>query len=99
MEQQIIILSADAYNMKLEDGTTKSGCSVHYIPSLNPCCNDTGKSYGYKPVKESLPYEFIDKIAAVGGCPCTAKVSFVIRMISNKQVLKINECNIEGKVK
>lgn len=99
MEQEIIILSANAYSMKLDDGSTRTGCSINYINGLEPICNDTGKSYGYKPVKESLPYEFIDKVAAAGGCPCRAKVKMVIRMSGANQVLKISECEIIGKVK
>ncbi len=99
MEQEVIILSADAYNMKLEDGTEKTGTSIHYIAGLEQCCNDTGKSYGYKPVKESLEYDFINQIAQAGGCPIKAKVSFVIRMSGGKQLLKIGKCELLGKVK
>jgi len=98
MEQEIIILSADAYNMKLDDGTTKTGTSINYIQGLTPVCNETEKSYGYKPVKESLPYEFISNIAMHGGCPCRAKVSLVIRMVGGKQVLKIGSCEILGPI-
>lgn len=100
MEQRIIILSADAWSMTDEKtNETRTGCSIQYIPSLNPVCNEDNKSYGYKPVKESLPKEFINKIAAHGGCPCEADVTFVIRMQSGKQVLKINECELIGKNK
>ena len=93
MKSKILILSADTWKMVDEKtGEIRTGCTINYIPSLDKVCNDTAKSYGYKPVKESLPEEFIDKIAAVGGCPCDAEATFVIRMVSGKQVLKISEC-------
>lgn len=98
MEQNIIILSADCWKMTDEKtGEIREGCSIHYIPSLEKCCNEEGKSYGYKPVKESLPVEFINQIKAVGGCPCDAKASFVIRLMSGNQVLKIGQCEVLGK--
>lgn len=95
MEQKIVILSADTWKMVDEKtGDTRTGCTIFYVPDLAPICNESGKSYGYKPVKETMPYEFIDKIVAAGGCPCEAKVSFVIRMVGGNQVLKINTCEI-----
>lgn len=98
MEQNILILSADSWQMTDEKtGELRTGCSIQYIPGLEKVCNETNKSYGYKPVKESLPQEFIHQVAAAGGCPCDAKVTFVIRMQSGKQVLKINTCEIVGK--
>lgn len=98
MEQNIVILSADTWQMADEKtGELRKGCSIHYIPSLVKCCNEEGKSYGYKPVKESLPIEFIHQIEAAGGCPCDAKVTFVIRMQSGNQVLKIGQCEILSK--
>lgn len=94
MEQEIIILSADAYNMKLEDGTERTGTSIFYVNGLEPVTNESGRSYGYKPVKESLPYEFIQDIISAGGCPVKAKVTFQIRPVSGKQVLKISTCKL-----
>ena len=96
MKSNILILSADTWKMVDEkSGEVRTGCSITYIPSLNKVCNEENKSYGYKPVKESLPEEFINDIAAAGGCPCSAKATFVIRMSSGKQVLKIGECVIK----
>ena len=96
MKSKILILSADVWSMTDEKtGELRTGCSINYVPSLDRVCNEDKKSYGYKPIKESLPVEFIDKIAAVGGCPCDAEVTFVIRMVSGKQVLKINECVVK----
>lgn len=67
--------------MQLEDGSRKEGTSIFYVSGIEPIVNETGRSYGYKPVKESMPAEFIDDIAASGGCPIKAKASFVIRMV------------------
>lgn len=93
MKQRIIILSADAWTMVDEKtGEVRKGTSIHYVPALEPICNETDKSYGYKPVKESLEYDFIHQIAEVGGCPCNADVTFVIRQQGGKQLLKIGEC-------
>jgi len=99
MEQEIIILSANAYSMELENGETKKGTSIFYIQGLEPKCNDTGKSYGYTPVKESLPYDFINDVMAVGGCPCSATVSFVLRVVGGKQLLKIGTIELSKGVK
>lgn len=96
MKSNIIILSADTWKMVDEKtGDVKTGCTINYIPTLEKICNEENKSYGYKPVKESLPEDFIHKIAAVGGCPCDAEASFVIRLVSGKQVLKISECIVK----
>ena len=98
MEQKIIILSADAWQMADEKtGEVREGCSIQYIPSLERICNETNKSYGYKPVKESLPKDFINKIAEYGGCPCDATVTFVIRQQGGKQMLKIGDCVLGNK--
>ena len=98
MEQDIIILSADSWALTDEaTAEVKKGCAIWYIPGLAPVTNETGKSYGYKPIKESLPVEFIKEIEAAGGCPCNAKVKLVVRMISGKQVLKISECIVQKK--
>lgn len=95
MEQDIIILSADYYNMKLEDGSHREGTSIFYVGGIEPVVNETGRSYGYKPVKESMPAEFINEIAQAGGCPIKARATFVIRMAGGKQVLKIASCNFQ----
>lgn len=95
MEQEIFILSADYYNMKLDDGSHKEGTSIFYVSGIEPIVNETARSYGYKPVKESMPAEFIDEIAAAGGCPIKAKATFVIRMVGGKQVLKISSCSFQ----
>lgn len=96
MKSNILILSADTWKMVDENtGEVRTGCTINYVPSLDKVCNTEGKSYGYKPVKESLPEEFINEIAASGGCPCNAEATFVIRLISGKQVLKIGECIIK----
>lgn len=98
MEQNIVILSADTWQIVDEKtGEVRKGCSIHHIPSLQKVCNESGKSYGYKPAKESLPYEFIHQIEAAGGCPCDAKATFVIRMQSGSQVLRISQCEVLGK--
>ncbi len=99
MEQEIIILSADYYNMQLEDGSHREGTSINYVSGIEPIVNETGRSYGYKPVKESMPAEFINEIAAVGGCPVKAKATFVIRMSGGKQVLKISSCKFQNSTK
>ena len=39
--------------------------------------------------------EFIKEIAAAGGCPIDAKVTFQIRMQSGKQILKIATCQLK----
>ena len=96
MEQNIVILSADLWSMVDEKtGEQRTGTSIFYVPNLDKVTNETGKSYGYKPVKESLPAEFIKEIAAAGGCPIDAKVTFQIRMQSGKQVLKIASCQLK----
>lgn len=96
MKSEIYILSADTWNMVDEKtGDLRTGCTIFYVPSLDKVCNEVNKSYGYKPVKESLPEDFIQKIVAAGGCPCVAEATFVIRLVSGKQVLKISECSIK----
>ena len=91
MEQRIIILSVDRYNMTTDDGKTMKGCTMFYYPSDNLNPTDYGEdSLGNKPTKESMPYEFFEE-AKLHGIPCTAKVSYVMRPKNGNIVLKVDK--------
>lgn len=92
MEQEVIILSADAWSMVDEKtGELRSGVSCFYIPvkDLKPLKN-SDTSFGVKPLKASMPPEFIKEIEGTG-CPVQAKALYVMRVSNGQQVLKVDE--------
>lgn len=89
MEQNVIILSADSWSMT-DDATGKvlSGVTVFYYPNKDLSqLKNSDTSFGCKPLKVTMPSEFISEIAAVGGCPVSAVANIVIRNKGGQQVL------------
>lgn len=89
MEQKVIIVSADTWKMVNEQtGDINSGCTIWYLPidELKPIVN-SASSLGVKPVKATMPIEFIDVIKP-HGVPCKAVAHYVLRNSNGKQILK-----------
>ena len=98
--QKVIILSVDQWSLTKEDGSNLSGCTMFYYPAdnLNKIINNAG-SAGMKPCKESMPFDFINRINEKGGCPCMAELRTVMRSRNGKQFLAIEGLDfIEGNV-
>lgn len=93
MKQEIIVLSADAYNV---DGA--SGVTVFYITDdlLKPVVNSNTSS-GEKPGKANLPFEFFQKVRIA---PAKYEAEFVMKANSQgKMGLEIKDLQYLGEVR
>lgn len=100
----ILILFANAYDMKDEGGNRVSGCSVHYLfwggkgSALVPVSeNNTDKAVGYQRAKVSLPIEARAKITIA---PAIYQGTFSMTVGSDgKPVMKLVDvaykCNVD----
>lgn len=91
MEEKVIILSADFWSLVDETtGQIKSGTSCWYYAgeNLNPVVN-TDNSLGKKPLKASMPAEFIEEVKKVG-VPCVAIAKYRLQNSQGKQILVVD---------
>ncbi|NLL93007.1 MAG: hypothetical protein GX225_02515 [Clostridiales bacterium] len=94
MEEKVIILSADAWRFTDEKtGELKTGCSCFYVSTqdLTKPKFNSDTSFGYKPLKASMPEDFISKIKQAGGVPLKATAKYIMRVSNGQQVLKVDE--------
>lgn len=99
-KQRVVLLSADTWELTKEDGKILNGCTIFYYPNENfdKIINDSTSS-GMKPCKETMPYEFIERVNKNGGCPCIVELRQVMRNRNGKQFLAIEGLDfIEGNV-
>ena len=101
MEQKVIILSANAWSITDDSGkVTNEGVTVFYLPAsdLNPV-KHSDTSFGYVPLKVTMPLEFIDVIDKQGGCPAVAIAHNVIKTKSGQQVIVPDSFSFEDSKK
>lgn len=99
MDEFITILSVGKPYSFTPEGQTApmEGCSMYYLPSADLKPNEADGLLGYQPLKETMPVSFYDT-ARAHGIPCKAKVHYVMRIASGKQVLRIDGIDFtEGK--
>ena len=90
MEEKVMILSADAWSLVDENtGEVKSGTSCWYYAgdTFSPVVNSE-KSLGKKPLKASMPADFIEDLKNVG-VPCVALAKYRLQNSQGRQILVV----------
>ena len=90
MEEKVMILSADGWSLVDENtGEVKSGTSCWYYAgdTFSPVVNSE-KSLGKKPLKASMPAEFIEELKKVG-VPCVALAKYRLQNSQGRQILVV----------
>ena len=96
MKAKILVLFANAYDMKSESGERVSGCSVHYLfwgengeVMIPQSETDYTKSVGQQRAKANLPYEMREKLQVA---PAIYEGSFTMTTGSDgKPVMRLQD--------